>query len=53
MVSTATYRNKRRDDRKSQTGNKRIEVVSSAETEWNYINDISRKLPEAVDANAY
>ena len=53
MVLKATHRNKGRDDRKSEASNKRVEAVSPAETKWNSINDISRKLPEAVNANAY
>lgn len=53
MVPKATRRNKGRDDRKSEAGNKRVEAVSPAETKWNSINDISRKLLEAVNAYAY
>ena len=53
MVSEATFGNKRRNDRKSETGNTRIEVAPPVKTRRNCFNDISRQLLETVDANAY
>ena len=53
MVSEATPGNKRRNDRESETGNKRIEAAPPVKTRGDNFNDISRELLETVDAYAY